>query len=159
MNYEIKPNLDNDINNSSAISKVIDTEEIHHVIFFVKEEIETSCDLINFIVRSIGMEVENISEFDSSNHHENSTFRILECLQYEDRVQQRLQDIIRTLQHLQEIFRNIDKPRSERLSEDILGCLLLEEMQNSFASIAKMGVSSPRRQPAPSPSLGEIDLF
>lgn len=129
------------------------------VILFLKEEIEHSSELLHKLANAFNMEINVLSETEDLDKVKISIFQMTEALQNEDRIQQRLWDLITTLNALERIFDHNNNVSPDYLSTSILRQLKLGEMQKALAIKANIDDPSIALGSLEAPSLGDVDLF
>jgi len=129
------------------------------ILSFLKEEMEISSDLLRRFSHDIGVEIAATSESANADLLHDHIFRLTEVLQCEDRIQQRLKDMIATLDVMHKTFNSIGNDGFDCLIECVRDQVLLEEMQYSLASKADLDGPLAVSRPNPAPSLGDVDLF
>lgn len=144
----------------SARDTGIDRSHLNTILAFVNREIDQSATILHDFARNLSDEFCALSEAEDHDIIKERVLAATIALQSEDRVQQRLLDLRKTLSLLEQALLAGEPDVGADLDHAIIGQLNLDEIRFAFAQSVGMTSAVPApADPAKAPSIGDIDLF
>ncbi len=137
-----------------------DRHDLARILAFLRHEIDQSAMALSDIADRLSKTLCALaSEKDQSSFQSNLAEGAI-ALQREDRIQQRLSDLVAVLVVLERTMADGQPTAGDSLAQTIIDKLRLEEMRHAFAVANGMTSALDHApNPAAKPSVGDIDLF
>ncbi|MGI9488796.1 MAG: hypothetical protein ACR2RF_23505 [Geminicoccaceae bacterium] len=127
------------------------------VMAFLGGEIDHSSVMLRDLATCLSDAIVNLGEISDLSP---SLAHATQALQNEDRIQQRLSDLRRTLLVLEHVLQASTYPSAIDLDRTIIDQLRLDEMREAYAaSVGMPGHEVKRTAETTTPSTGDVDLF
>lgn len=130
------------------------------IMAFLGSEIDRSSAMLQDLAACLSEVVVALTENDGSTDFTPCLSSATQALQNEDRIQQRLGDMRRTLMILEHVLDDGVWPSAARLDHSIIDQLRLEEMRYAYAvSVGVLDQLPKKVDGITKPSAGDVDLF